>query len=283
AGKHQYSQACLDDIWTAKVLTKQTWRTLCAARLVNRFGGRESFTGADLYLEHLNKEIQRFDITHGADKAVQRLRDRFSANCETARSMRRAHHDLLGTSGRNWKEDDKFSSDIRVLSDLAGQDELLDSVSYRLSDQTCRDQLAQKTRAGPILPSTDDILDDIFTPSYGEDVLEKGLVYMRSAGISRWQAMRSPWQRYDDLLAESIGQQVSANIEDTQAQTTPLLTQHADTLEFGLDDARRAELEREWDERRFDRRARHLEAEGLEQEDDNDIELFRDNQSIVSN
>ncbi|CAD6945965.1 unnamed protein product [Tilletia controversa] len=226
AGKHQYSQACLDDIWAAKVLSQDAWRTLAAAQFINRYGGDRSFMGADLYQEHLNKELQRADISHGAETAVRRLAENFSASCEVTRSMNSAHDNLLGSSGRNWKAEEGFIKDIQRISDLAAQDRLFDSREDRFSEETKAKQ--QRPSASPLLvvedeakarkntaPSAEELMRGLLPQKYGCDVLEVGLVYLQQKGIVRWHALRSAWSRYDTFLRESAGEMVNFEEDGT--------------------------------------------------------------------
>ncbi|KAL9938452.1 hypothetical protein V8E36_003075 [Tilletia maclaganii] len=205
AGRHQYSQACLDDIWAAHVLPADTRRTLMAARLVNRYGSRLSFIGADFFQEHQNRELQAEDISHGADSAVDRLRELFSATTELGRSMRKAHSDLLGESGRRWDADNdkRFESDIRRISELAQQDRI-----FRTHEETSTGasstnhvQLGSSSRS---IPSARDLLKERSTPSYGQDLLENGLLYLRKQGLTRWQNLRDASQQHDAFLFDSV-------------------------------------------------------------------------------
>ncbi|CAD6891561.1 unnamed protein product [Tilletia caries] len=198
-GKHQYSQACLDDIWAHKVLPADTWRTLAAARLINRFGARESFIGADLYQEHLNKELQRTDTTHGAATVVARLRDSFSAVCEISRSLHGAHAYLFDENG-NLERESKFVKDIERISNLAQQDRLLDARQDRLSDATLAQRAAQRPKENAAgVPSGIDLLADLVSAKCGDDALERGLWYLRARGLRRWTKVRKAWDRFDGL------------------------------------------------------------------------------------
>ncbi|KAE8227252.1 hypothetical protein CF319_g266 [Tilletia indica] len=266
AGRHQYSQSCLDDIWTHKVLTEDSWRTLMAVRLLNRYGARNSFIGADLYQEHLNREIQRADIAHGADTAIARLRDTFSATSEVARAMRKAHQDLLGFSGKRWKEDQRYDRDIDRISNLAGQDGLFDSQLNRYSNETVA-KLAAKASSfiGPQIPSAEDLLQDLVLPDYGEDALEKGVMYLRSKGYHRWQKLRTAWDRYDAFLGLALEDEETMSDADSTCSHSSNAPgeQRAGDVRTLSEDAR-SEIARRMRQREWARREEELDAEEAE-------------------
>ncbi|KAE8239921.1 hypothetical protein A4X06_0g7974 [Tilletia controversa] len=266
-GKHQYSQTCLDEIWAHKVLPVKTWRTLAAARLINRFGVQNGFIGADLYQEHLNKELQRVDTKHGAATAVSRLRDCFSAVAEISRSLNDAHPELSDKNGRRLKDDDGHVKDVERVSNLAQQDGLFDVHSSRLSNETLAARVSRKPKPNAAgVPTGMDLIADLLPTQCGTDVLEKGLNYLRAKGLQQWKNARSAWCRYEALLREGG---VTENLETDQdeglvvateedAVNVPrLLDSEPDILS---DDARRA-LEEEQMHRNWLRREEEAEAE----------------------
>ncbi|KAK0522310.1 hypothetical protein OC835_006615 [Tilletia horrida] len=272
-GKHQYSQACLDDIWASMRLQQDTWRTLMAIRLLNRCGSPKGFTGADLYQEHLNRELQRVDIAHGADKAVERLRNVFSATCESARAMRSANQDLLGASGRGRKADTRFEDDIRKIADLAKEDQLFFICCNRLSPQTLTSRVApdsidrRKAR---------ELLQDLMPPVYGTDAMDQGLEYLRTQGLARWESLRTPWQRYEEVLAAEVGVSIAHNAYEGDRINSPpdeeceehLWGHETEALDVGadLDDDMVRELEERWRRKAGQRRAEEADVLGGEGE-----------------
>ncbi|KAL9936519.1 hypothetical protein V8E36_004587 [Tilletia maclaganii] len=131
AGKHLYVEACLDDIWDHRVLETSTWRTLAAARLINRCGEPGSFFGVDLHQEHINKALQRVDLSHGVDTAVRRLCTIFSSSAEVARAVRERHSALLGnsSSGRRRRQA-QVIKDVERVRQLAEMDGLFSLKSF---------------------------------------------------------------------------------------------------------------------------------------------------------
>ncbi|KAL9941019.1 hypothetical protein V8E36_000507 [Tilletia maclaganii] len=215
SGKQQYSQACLDDIWAAKVLGTETMRKLFAARLVNRSGARSGFIGGDLYQEHLNKAVQANDVAHGAERAVQRLRDVFSGTNEVAR----ADSYMLGESGRTHSEHERYQRDIQRITHLASQDAIFDKLKSRLVPGTLQNRaqslIAKKTQPGEKVPSAAELLQDLFSPKYGSDLLEQGVIYLRKHGLRRWEMLRSPWKRYHSYLTTEVSRSTE-NVEEGQ-------------------------------------------------------------------
>ncbi|KAL9938571.1 hypothetical protein V8E36_002290 [Tilletia maclaganii] len=272
-GKQQYSQACLDDIWAAKVLEPDTARTLLAARFVNRSGARSGFIGGDLYQEHLNKAVQANDVTHGAERAVERLRDVFSGTNEVARAVRRAHSDLLGESGRGRSKHERYQRDIQRISHIASQDAIFDQLQSRFAPVTLQKKaqspVARKTQTDEKVPTAAELLQGLLSPKYGNDLLEQGVIY-------RWEALRSPWKRYHSYLAadgirssENVGEsnlsdaadayisQAKENDDDGELGLTGedhRLMPRIDDSHLLLTDEEHDLLERRWREREWDRR-----------------------------
>ncbi|KAE8257534.1 hypothetical protein A4X13_0g2293 [Tilletia indica] len=235
AGRHQYAEACLDDIWAHKILPKETWRTLEAARLVNRFGSRWGFIGADLYQEHLNKEVQRADTAHGAEFAIASLQDTYSATAETARAMRTAHQDLLGSTTSYRKKKAMFRRDIDRLSSLAEQDGL-----FVLTPGRCvKDQDVSVSALPPFdeeASTASELMANLVGLNKGQDVLESGWLYMLRQGLQRWEGRRGGMERYEAFLCgqndESqknireghVDSQLSADDDAEMSQDTQLDT-----------------------------------------------------------
>ncbi|KAE8219205.1 hypothetical protein CF319_g7060 [Tilletia indica] len=254
AGRHQYSQSCLDEVWAHKVLEHETWRTLAAARVLNRFGARNGFEGVDLYQEHLNRELQRVDTTHGADNAVERLRDTFSSISEAGRALRKSHQDLLGDSGRTWRHDDSSAKDIQKIQILAEQDGLF--------DLRC-DRVRQGKKASPATPTPDeseddaeekgqkvqDLIQELLLPIRINDVLDEGLVYLQRWGLDRWAKLRDPEEQYDAFLqnmeGDALSQDAELVMEDDEGARVVLTDEQRDMLE-------RTQREKDWVRRNID-------------------------------
>jgi len=210
AGKHLYAEACLDDVWASLVLEAAPWRTLMAARLINRSGKPGSFFGVDLHQEHINRELQRVDLSHGVDTAVHRLRTMYSSSAEVARDARERHGDLLGSTGSGRRKRKAQSiKDVERLRQLAEMDGLFRS----------------KQSAGPshAPPSIDlgsgplrarDLLQGRLAPCPTSDSQTHGYTALSRGGLSRWQEKASDEERQEALLADAVAPDPDCPIPD---------------------------------------------------------------------
>ncbi|KAE8251621.1 hypothetical protein A4X13_0g3910, partial [Tilletia indica] len=291
AGRHQYAEACLDDIWAHKVLPKETWRTLEAARLVNRSGKRWGFIGADLYQEHLNKEVQRADTAHGAEFAIASLQETYSATAETARAMRVAHQSLLGAATSHRKNRSMYRRDIDRLSSLAEQDDLFVLTPNRsVKDQEL--SISTLPRLDETALTAAELLGNVAGLVKGQNVLESGWLYLVQQGLQRWEGRRGGMERYEAFLcgqndvlekvdededmdlqsAEADGAALADIIEDTQLPTSAVHA-YSNELEAGsglepdwVEAAERRMRERDWDRREEEISIAHMQAEEEDQE-----------------
>ncbi|KAL9934461.1 hypothetical protein V8E36_006917, partial [Tilletia maclaganii] len=217
AGRHQYASACLDDLWAARVLEPQTWKTLAAARFFNRHGGPQSFVPADLYQEHLNKELQRVDTAHGVTTAVDRLRDMFSSTAEVARSVRQSHARLLGEPGLR-RHKTKHHKDIERIQQLAASDRLLEATSETAGTggPTAGAESQGDIQRHP--QRAQELLRGHLSPLPAADVLSAGYITLSKSGLQRWMDHTSASERYEALIIEELGEEGLIGDEDEAAE-----------------------------------------------------------------
>ncbi|KAE8254451.1 hypothetical protein A4X13_0g3416 [Tilletia indica] len=278
AGKHQYAEACLDDIWARKVLQADAFRTLMAARLINRTGRREGFIGADLYQEHLNKEIQRVDTSHGAECAIARLKDTYSATAEISRSFRSAHAQMFDRPRANRDRSAAFAKDVNRIAALAQEDGLFVLKPNRTVGRS-GPSIPEDEVQGPTIPTALTLLDEAVDMGRAEDLLEVGWIRMRDSRLQMWSKHRGGMDRYEAYIREQLktsdqhildeaghlsgtySQGVATQDEDELGPLDDIEaeTQHIDThvedeeMEAGdvgwLEDGERVLREREWNRR----------------------------------
>ncbi|KAL9934241.1 hypothetical protein V8E36_006697 [Tilletia maclaganii] len=208
AGKHLYAEACLDDIWASRVLDKDAhgtpldaapWRTLTAARLMNRSGKPESFFGVDLHQEHINREL-RVDLSHGVDTAVNRLRTIYSSSAEVARAARERHGELLGSaSSRRRRRQAQGIKDVERVRQLAELDSLfvLKQSALPSDDPPSIDLGLEPLRAR-------DLLQGRLIACPTSDSQTHGYIALSRGGLSRWQEKASDEERQEALLADGV-------------------------------------------------------------------------------
>ncbi|KAL9938381.1 hypothetical protein V8E36_003004 [Tilletia maclaganii] len=233
AGKHLYAEACLDaditygehcldDIWVHRVLETSTWRTLAAARLINRRGEPGSFFGVDLHQEHINKELQvsssvldlgsqdssvlhRVDLSHGVDTAVRRLRTIFSSSAEVARAVRERHSALLGNSSGRHRRQAQAIKDVERVRQLAEMDGLF-SLKSLIPPSSA---ILPSDPAVPLRAA--DLLQGKVHACPASDALSQGFLVLSKHGLTQWQEKGSEEERQEALMADLLNTALPVN------------------------------------------------------------------------
>ncbi|KAL9931598.1 hypothetical protein V8E36_009595 [Tilletia maclaganii] len=211
AGKHIYAEACLDDIWASRVLETNTWRTLSAARLINRSRESASFYGVDLYQEHINRELQRVDLTHGVDTAVHRLRTVYSTAAEVSRATRERHSTLLTSNSRLTRKKQAVK-DVERVRAFAELDKLF---SARQEQRLPSEDTTVTVDADTIPLRAVDLLAGRLQKRPISDMLTLGYSALAKSGLRRWQGKTSDEERHDALLAEEVARDEEQENNDT--------------------------------------------------------------------
>ncbi|KAE8266708.1 hypothetical protein A4X09_0g5632 [Tilletia walkeri] len=204
--KLQYADALLDEIWAKEVLSANTWRTLAAARLVNRFGLKGGFIGADLFQEHLNREIRRVNMSHSREGLVDRLVEVFSAAADLARSALEGHPQLFGSvnSKRGRKEGEaarNVASDI--CSRLSEADGLFEAKTSRVSGKGLN--VSRRPRKYPEgVPSAQLLCEEHEPISSARDLMRSGHHYLEGRGLRSWQQRRDGEARQAAFMNNAV-------------------------------------------------------------------------------
>ncbi|KAK0520391.1 hypothetical protein OC835_007220 [Tilletia horrida] len=186
AGRLQYAEALMDDIWSKKQLASATYRSLNAARLINRRGTVDGFIGADLYQEHLNREIQRINTAASREGLVDRLVDVFSGAAELARSARLGHPQMFQCSGASGERRKVRDLDQDLCCLLAEKDNLFAEQEQRKSGQPLTKPRKQRHHPPNVPPAEELTKTDVPSgSSRARDVLRRGHHYLASRLLER--------------------------------------------------------------------------------------------------
>ncbi|KAE8218087.1 hypothetical protein CF319_g7967 [Tilletia indica] len=252
ARRTQYLDMILDEVWTRSVLAPATWETLASARLVNRTGATAGFMGADLFQEHLNREIQRVNTSHSREGLVERLRDVFSGSAELARMIRSGHPQLFRDSGVSQKRTKGYGPDIEQCARLAEMDGLFEEKSHRVRGEGLF--AARKPRVIPKdVPLAESLLQQQIDASNARDMFRAGYHYLSSRGLAAWESRRTGEDRGAAFFAAVLdGQNLSATAPDddldpSDVQEDDMSVDNAEEwVEYDEDRGRRAAAETLW-------------------------------------